>query len=462
MMRKILSTAIREFKATALTKAFIFATFVLPVIIWAVLGGMLASGLFNPKPTPIVGTIGVIDRTENDAVLSRLQVRFEPVRVKAEHDQAIDEATQRNLESSKKTGIPTTEQQARMAAELEVGPMPEVTIEALPDDTDPESKLEALAGGELIGVIAVDQSTIEPPDGERGAYRLLKAQRVKSQVSDKIIDAVDDAVIEERFLRADLDLEQVETLRRAPLTQGLTVTKTGETAEGGDLMEKIIPLASIVIMMIAIFTGAGYLLTSTVEEKSSRVMEVLLSAISPMQLMIGKLLGQGLVGLTTFVVYAGSAIVGAVVFNRMDFISTTTLVLLVVYFLMGYFMYAALFGAVGSAVSDMREAQALQGPLFGVIALAIYPAIFAGMSDPNNTLSKVMSYVPVSIPFIMPMRVSNPAEPAGWGEIGASLVIGWGTVIALTWASAKIFRVGVLMYGKPPSLIGMIKWMRYS
>jgi len=97
-----------------------------------------------------------------------------------------------------------------------------------------------------------------------------------------------------------------------------------------------------------------------------------------------------------------------------------------------------------------------------VIALAVYPAIFAGMNDPNNTLSKVMSYVPVSIPFIMPMRVANPAEPATWPEIGASMLIGWGAVIALTWASAKIFRVGVLMYGKPPSIMGLIKWIRYT
>ena len=186
------------------------------------------------------------------------------------------------------------------------------------------------------------------------------------------------------------------------------------------------------------------------------------SAISPMQLMVGKLVGQGLVGLTTFLVYSALGIFAAIQFGVMDFISPVTLGLLVVYFLMGYFMYAALFGAVGSAVSDMREAQALQGPLFGVIALAVYPAIFAGMNDPNNTLSKVMSYVPVSIPFIMPMRVANPAEPATWPEIGASMLIGWGAVIALTWASAKIFRVGVLMYGKPPSIMGLIKWIRYT
>jgi len=458
MMRKILSTAVREFKATALTKAFIFATFVLPVIIWAVLGGIAALGLFDAKPAPIVGTIGVIDRTDGDVILSRLEERFAPDNIRAEYEADIETAIARIRENAPE-GVPMPEAQLREAAEAAVGPIPEVTLETLPDDTDPESKNQALAGGDLIAVIAIDQVAIDDPPGE---YRLIKAQRVKARVSNKIVDAVDDAVIEQRFQNESLDLARIDTLRQPPRTRGLTVSTTGEAAEGGEAVEKLIPIASIVIMMMAIFTGAGYLLTSTVEEKSSRVMEVLLSAISPMQLMVGKLIGQGLVGLTTFLVYSALAIFAAIQFDVFQFISATSLVLLVVYFLMGYFMYAALFGAVGSAVSDMREAQALQGPLFGVIALAIYPAIFAGINDPNNTLSKVMSYIPVSIPFIMPMRVSNPAEPAGWGEIAASLVIGWGTVIALTWASAKIFRVGVLMYGKPPSFLGLLKWMRYT
>ncbi len=458
MMRKIMATALREYKATALTKAFIFATFILPVIIWVVIGGAAALGLFNAKPAPIVGTIGVIDRTEGDAVLSRLEERFDPANVAREYEEDIERAMEQ-VRASAPAGVPMPEAQLRTAAEAAVGPIPEVTLETLPDDTDPDSTNSRLAAGDLMAVVAVEQAAIDSPPGE---YRLLKAQSVKRRISDKIMGAVDDAIVAERFVLADLDLAQIDELRRAPKTVGLTVSKSGDTTEGGDAVEFIIPLASIMIMMIAIFTGAGYLLTSTVEEKSSRVMEVLLSAISPMQLMVGKLVGQGLVGLTTFLVYSALGIFAAIQFGVMDFISPVTLGLLVVYFLMGYFMYAALFGAVGSAVSDMREAQALQGPLFGLIALAVYPAIFAGMNDPNNTLSKVMSYVPVSIPFIMPMRVANPAEPATWPEIGASMLIGWGAVIALTWASAKIFRVGVLMYGKPPSLVGLIKWIRYT
>ncbi len=457
MMRKIMATAVREYKATALTKSFIFATFILPVIIWAVLGGAAALGLFNPKPAPIVGAIGVIDNTEGDAVLSRLEVRFDPENIKREYEQDIENAKERIRKSA--AGAAMTEVQIQSSAEAAVGPIPEVTLETLEDGTDPETLNERLAQGDLIAVIEANQGMIDSPPGE---YRLLRAQSVKARVANKIENAIEDAVVEERFERAAIDLSRVQELRDRPKTKAATISKSGESAEGGDKFEFIIPLASIVIMMIAIFTGAGYLLTSTVEEKSSRVMEVLLSAISPMQLMIGKLIGQGLVGLTTFLVYSALAIFAAIQFDAFQFISTTTLVLLVVYFLMGYFMYAALFGAVGSAVSDMREAQALQGPLFGVIALAVYPAIFAGMSDPNNTLSKVMSYIPVSIPFIMPMRVANPAEPATWPEIAASMVIGWGTVLVLTWASAKIFRVGVLMYGKPPSLMGLIKWIRYT
>jgi len=457
MIRKILSTAFREYKATALTKGFIFATFVLPLLMWAVLGVMFALGLFDAKPSPIVGTIGVIDRTDGDVILERLEARFDPETLAREYEEDVQAALE-SVRSSAPEGM-MSEAQARSAAEAAIGPVPEVTIEALPDDTDPESRKTELASGDLIAVLSIDESTIEDTPG---AYTLLKSQGVKARVSSKIIDAVDQSVVEERFERANLDLARVNELRRPPRTVDVTVSKTGETTEAGNVIEFVIPVVSVVISIIAIFTGAGYLLTSLVEEKSSRVMEVLLSAISPMQLMTGKLLGQGLVGLTTFLVYSALGIFAAIEFGVFQFISPLALALLVAYFLIGYFMYAALFAAVGSAVSDMREAQALQGPLFGVMFLFIYAGMFAAINDPNNLVSRVLSLFPFATPFIMPMRVANPAvEIAAW-EIWASLAIGVVTVAALVWASAKIFRVGVLMYGKPPSLVGLFKWIRYA
>jgi ABC-2 type transport system permease protein len=459
MIRKIVSTAFREYKATALTKGFIFATFVLPVLMWAVLGGLAVLGLFDAKPSPIVGSIGVIDRTQGDVVLSRLEERFDPERIAAEYEQDIENAMAAIREQAPGGELPMGEAQLRQAAETAVGPVPEVAIEALPDETEAESRKPDLASGELIAVIVVDEATIEESPGQ---YTLLKSQGVKARVSNKIENAVERSVIEERFVRADLDLARVDELRRAPSTVDVTVSKTGETTEAGNIIEFVIPIAAVMISIIAIFTGAGYLLTSLVEEKSSRVMEVLLSAISPMQLMTGKLLGQGLVGLTTFLVYSALGIFAAIQFEVLQFISPWTLTLLVAYFLIGYFMYAALFAAVGSAVSDMREAQALQGPLFGVMFLFIYAGMFAAINDPNNMLSRVLGLVPLSTPFVMPMRVANPAvEIAAW-EVWASLALGVATVVALIWLAAKIFRVGVLMYGKPPSLLGLFKWIRYA
>jgi ABC-2 type transport system permease protein len=458
MIRKILSTAAREYKATALTKGFIFATFVLPVLMWVVLGALAVFGLFDATPSPIQGSIGVIDRTRGDVVLTRLEERFDPERIAEDYQKDVDAAITRLREEAGES-LPMSDDQLRQAAEAAVGPIPEVTIEALPDETEPESQTGALAAGELIAVIAIDEATIEESPGQ---YTLLKSQGVKARVARKIESAVEQSVISERFVRADLDLARVNELRATPRSEDMTVSKTGETTERGEAIEFIIPVASVLISIIAIFTGAGYLLTSTVEEKSSRVMEVLLSAISPIQLMTGKLIGQGLVGLTTFLVYSALGIFAAIQFGVFQFISPMTLVLLVAYFLIGYFMYAALFAAVGSAVSDMREAQALQGPLFGVMFLFIYAGMFAAINDPNNTLSRVLGLVPLSAPFVMPMRVANPAVEIPAWEVWGSLALGVLTVIALVWLSAKIFRVGVLMYGKPPSLIGLFKWIRYT
>ena len=158
--------------------------------------------------------------------------------------------------------------------------------------------------------------------------------------------------------------------------------------------------------------------------------------------------------------YGGVAVFAAAQGGLMDLIPTSTLVLVIAYFFIGYFLYGAIFAAIGAAVTEMREAQALQMPVIGVAILLIYVAMFAAMQDTNSMISRVLSFVPPVTPFVMPMRLGNTAAPPAMWEVAGTLVIGVISVYAAVWAGAKIFRIGVLMYGKPPSVGTLVKWLR--
>lgn len=477
MLRRVYETAIREFKATALTKAFIFGTFVLPVVIWGVLGAAGAAGLFNPAPDPLVGTIGVIDRTEGDGVAPLVEEHFDPeaqaaraearrrqVRAFSEQfglmppDQAPAAAPEPDPQQTTGQEEATPEEAAAPAPPVQAEALDRVVVESLPDAQAPDDFDDRIRAGDYLAVALIDDASLDP---ERNRFILKTAQTLKREQANRLERALTDAIVARRFALSGIDRDAADSLSRTPRAEKATVTETGQTS-GGEAAQVIVPMAAIMLLAMAIFIGASYLLMSTVEEKNSRVMEVLLSAISPLELMTGKIIGQGLVGLVILVIYGGVGVYASQMFDLGDFVQPGLLALLLVYFLIGYFMFAAVMAAIGSAVTEIREAQSLQGPVFGVVILFIYGGIFAGMQDTNSTLSRVLSYVPPATPFIMPMRLANPAAPPPAWEIVLTILIGAASVVAMVWAAAKIFRIGVLMYGKPPSLLGLLKWIRMA
>jgi ABC-2 type transport system permease protein len=216
----------------------------------------------------------------------------------------------------------------------------------------------------------------------------------------------------------------------------------------------------MLLLWISTFTAGQHLMMSTIEEKSNRVMEVLLSAVSPLQLMFGKILGQGLVGLIIVMIYASLGIAGLIVFAVLHLVPVIQLVYLAVYFFMAYFMIASIMAAVGSAVSDIREANSLLMPAMMVLMLPFL--LWLPISeDPNGPIASIFSFIPPAIPFVMILRLPSAESVPLW-QIPATMVWGYACVLAMIWMAAKVFRVGVLMYGKPPSPLQLIKWVRYS
>jgi ABC-2 type transport system permease protein len=216
----------------------------------------------------------------------------------------------------------------------------------------------------------------------------------------------------------------------------------------------------MILLMLSVMIGGQYLMTTTIEEKSSRVVEVLLSAVSPMQLMTGKVIGQLLVGLTLLVIYSGlgTGILG--VFSLGDLLHPLDLVYLFVFFLLAYFMFGSLMAAVGAAVNDVREAQALMMP---VILLIIIPYFlwFPISRDPNSVFSTTLSFIPPVSPFVIMMRIASTSPPPAWQILLAIVVNMIGAFLCLR-ITAKVFRVGLLMFGKPPNFKTLIHWIRMA
>jgi ABC-2 type transport system permease protein len=206
--------------------------------------------------------------------------------------------------------------------------------------------------------------------------------------------------------------------------------------------------------------GGQYLLTTTIEEKSSRVVEVLLSAVSPMQLMTGKILGQMAVGVVLLSVYMGVGMAALSAFSLLDLISPMTIAYVIIYFVLAYFIIASLMAAIGASVNELREAQSLMGPVMMVLMLP-YIFGFPISRDPNSTLAFVLSMVPPMSPFAMVIRITSNEPIPAW-QIALSLALTAFAAYVCVWFAAKVFRIGLLMYGKPPNLKTLIRWVRMA
>jgi len=222
------------------------------------------------------------------------------------------------------------------------------------------------------------------------------------------------------------------------------------------------------------------IMRGVLEEKTNRIVEIVISSVKPVELMIGKVLGVGFVGLTQFVVWAlifssiaffsapliafftstgaSSATAAASSSVTIPTIEFSVWIYFILYYLVGYLMYAALFAAIGSAVDSETETQQLMSP---VIVFMIIPMILLGKvaSDPMAPISVITSYIPLFSPVLMMTRIMVADIP--FWEIALSFLLMIATAALFIWVGAKIYRVGILMYGKKASFKEIIKWMRY-
>ena len=272
----------------------------------------------------------------------------------------------------------------------------------------------------------------------------------------------------DHLLAGKVDTGTQDRVRSPMDVQPVTLNEHGEVSTESPfswIADFVVPYVFSILFVITIFTASGFLLQSVSEEKEGRTIEILLSSISPTQLLAGKILGLGALGLIQVLVWvgAGAALlsVAATVFalTGMIDISLGTVVLGIIYFVLGYLLFATLMAVAGSMGTTMRESQQIGG-IFSFAAAIPWMAMGIVFANPNSTIAVVLSYFPLTSPTMMLIRLSFGQVPPGQIAISLALLIA-GIVLSL-WAGAKVVRVGLLMYGKRPGLQDLARAFRHA
>lgn len=324
---------------------------------------------------------------------------------------------------------------------------------------------EMVDSGELFGYFVIP----EDPAAEGAAFRYISNNLTDRGLSRWLTSHANDVIQRKRFTSEGVDETQVRRIL-APVRFEQSRVGTGgleEDVKGADRAMDWAPVAFVYLLWMAVYIIAQALLTNTIEEKSNRIIEVLLSSVSPLQLMSGKIFGIALSGLTmvgSWVVFFYLAVrylpgmLGVSPgFDLTSLIQDPVYICSFVgYFLLGYLLYSAIFVAIGSVTNSLKEAQNMLMPMFLILMVPLFVMIPIG-EDPNGALAKFLSYVPLYTPFIMMNRAAGPPSTMEYITTGILLVV---SVVGAFWAAGKIFRVGVLMTGKPPRLREILKWLR--
>jgi ABC-2 type transport system permease protein len=332
-----------------------------------------------------------------------------------------------------------------------------------------ESLTVAVRVEEIDGFLLLSAAIIEAGSAE---YR---GRNVSSLRDMAVLEsAVRQSVVIERLNRRGIDPAVVQEAQARIDLRTMRITKRGATGESGEATFILGYAVGLVLYMVILLYGIN-VMRSVLEEKQTRIIEVLVSSLRPFQLMMGKVVGVGSVGLFQFSIWTlvgylmlryrqvilGWFKVPAEAMNavQMPSISTELMTMVIVYFLLGYLLYAALFAVVGASVNTDTEAQQAQQPVMMLLVAALVVS-FGALGDPGGQLAVTASLIPLSSPVIMPVRVATSDVPSS--QVALSLAILAGTVIVVIWGSARVYRIGILMYGKRPSMKELWRWARQS
>lgn len=303
---------------------------------------------------------------------------------------------------------------------------------------------------------------------------------------------VDSVLTQDNFKTNNLDISKIE---KAKIKSSLKLSKYS-----GDSSLRFLNGVKIgfgfffgyLIMMFIIIYG-NFVMRSVIEEKTNRIIEIVISSVKPFQLMMGKIIGNSLAGILQFTIWFATALLvyflvslflGPEAFQnansmskvqpeQMNFVTQflsqanlyinelpilITVISFIFYFIGGYFLYSSLYAAIGAAVDNETDSQQFLLPIIMPLMLGVYIGFFTVASDPHGNIATIFSMIPFTSPIVMLMRI--PFGVPTW-QIIVSLILLFGTFVGVVWFASKIYRVGILMYGKKPTWKELYKWLKY-
>lgn len=448
---KLLAIVKHEYKKVVLKWSFLIGTLMLPLL----------AGVFTVVPMIIFSLKGdptritVVDRSGK--IMPRLERNLSADRLVEKAKKAAREAMT-NIDAS---------QEERMRNQASQFMQEFVLTRYEPGErNDPEIRSELLGkilGGEIDAYLLIP-ADIGSPDA-RFEFRSRKGGDFIS--NDNFKDALNDAVRSQRLADANISEEQLGVLSRAVNFDAKGVDETGAEKDTGGVF-----IASFVIGLLIYITLTIYgqaILGAVVEEKETRIAEILFSSAQPFELMAGKLVGVGLAGLTQLAIWVSTAslLLGFLALQA-DFspilasvptITPLMVVYFLIFFLIGFFIYASIFALIGSMVTTVQEGGQFSFPPIMIMLGAFY-FCFAVIRDPNSTLSFWVTIAPFLAPITMPVRIL--AETPPFWQIALSMAVNTIAIAGLVWVTARVYKVGMLMYGKRATVPEVWKWIRHS
>jgi ABC-2 type transport system permease protein len=448
-MYKFLAVVRHEYRKVVLKWSFLIGTLLLPLL--AVGFALVPAIIFSIKGEPT--RIAIVDPAGK--IEPRLRENLSRERVAERRRRASLEALSE--------GSPSQEDQIKLASQqlgenfifqhFEPGTM-----------TNEEIRRELAA---KVTAGDIDAFLIIPENyGDAGAVYEFRSRKAGDIITnDSFRDALNAAVRSQRLADAEISEARLDELSRNVTLNARGIDERGEEKDSGGVW-----IASFIIGLMIYITLAIYgqaIMGAVVEEKETRIAEILFSSARPFELMFGKLVGVGLAGLTQLSIWVATAaaLVGfialqpefAAISSSIPAISPLMVFYFLIFFLLGFFIYASIFALIGSVVTSVQEGGQFAFPPIMLLLIGFYLS-FAVIRDPNSNLSFWASIAPFFAPITMPVRILAETPPV-W-QIGLAVLINSLAIAGLVWLASRVYRVGMLMYGKRATLPEIWKWIR--
>ena len=455
MNAKLLAIIKREYLQQVRTKAFWIATFLIPA-----LGlGLIFIQVALTRTLVAKGRIAVVDLSGRlyEPLLAEQQGRLK------DDD---DQDTAANATNDKK---PLKDSDVGTARKMEEGRRQRIAtkLEFFKVDATPETlpgirtKLNEDVQKERVkAYIILDQNTLDKGTAE------WRAQSVKADIvmRETVAGYLTRAATKERLKDRGVDPKLYDAARvRVDLDPHEAKEVENKDASKNAGFNLAVSGIFFFLIYLSIFIYGAYIMRGVLEEKNNRIVEVIVSSVRPTTLMLGKILGIGLVGLTQYAVWAALSLAIALpgvatvagMGEGLPHIPAATIGAFVLFFLLGYFLYASLYAALSAPFNTEQEAQQFV-MIPGMMLILTSTTWFFAFNQPNGRLATVLSFFPFTAPLMMFMRISVQTPPL-W-QIATSVALLVATIVAVAWFAGRIYRVGILMYGKKPTLPEIFRW----